>query len=351
MSEKSTTVAVFGATGYTGRFVVTELLRRGLTPVAVARDPVALRDTDFDDSVIRRHATVDDPASLDQALAGVGVVINCAGPFIDTAHAVASAALRASCHYLDVCAEQPTTASTLRTFHRAARLADVAVVPSMAFYGGLADLMATAALGGADDAESIDVMIGLDSWHPTRGTRVTIDRKALGNLAITDGEPQPVASPPARRTWDFGAPLHVHDVVELPFTETTLIPRHIHVQELHNYVSEIAVRDVLDPTTASPTTGSPSGPSPQHFAIEVIVRSDQVQHRAIMRGRDIYAISAPLLGEAAQRLLGGDFSDPGAHAPAEVFDATAILTALAPSHAAFDISDLSELPRVLFRSS
>ena len=343
MSEKSTTVAVFGATGYTGRFVVTELLRRGLTPVAVARNPVALRDTDFGAAdAIRRHATVDDPASLDHAFTGAGVVINCAGPFIDTAHPVASAALRTGCHYLDVCAEQPTAAKTLRVFHKAARLAEVAVVPSMAFYGGLADLMATAALAGADTAESIDVMIGLDSWHPTRGTRVTIDRKALGDLAITDGQPQPVPSPPARRIWDFGAPLHVHDVVELPFTEMTLIPRHIHLQELHNYVSEIAVREVLDPTTTPPTTDSSSRPSPQHFTIEVIVRGDQIQRRASMRGRDIYAISAPLLGEAAQQLLDGNFSDPGAHAPGEIFDATAILTALAPRHAAFVISDLPE---------
>lgn len=338
MNEKSTTVAVFGATGYTGRFVVTELLRRGLTPVAVARDPIALRGTEFGSpDVIRRHATVDDAASLDQALSGVGVVINCAGPFIDTAHPVASAALRATCHYLDVCAEQSTTANTLRTFHKAARLADVAVVPSMAFYGGLADLMATAALAGANTAESIDVMIGLDSWHPTRGTRVTIDRKALGNLAITDGRPQPVSSPPARKTWDFGAPLHVHDVVELPFTETTLIPRHIHVHELHNYVSEIAVHQVLDPTTAPPTTTSPTGPSPQHFTVDVIVHGDQIHRRATMRGRDIYAISAPLLGEAAQRLLDGEFSDPGAHAPANIFDSNAILTALTPSHTTFEI--------------
>lgn len=338
MNDKTTTVAVFGATGYTGRFVVTELLRRGLTPIAIARDPVALHDTDFGDgTVIRRHATIDDPASLDQALAGAGVVINCAGPFVDTAHSVVSAAIRTTCHYLDVCAEQPTTANTLQTFHGAARLAGVAVVPSMAFYGGLADLMATAALAGDDSAETIDVMIGLDSWHPTRGTRITIDRKALGNLAITQGQHQPVASPPARRTWDFGAPLHVHDVVELPFTETVLISRHIDTQELHNYVSEIAVREVLDPTTAPPTTESPSGPSSQQFTIEVIVRRDRVQRRAIMRGHDIYAISAPLLGEAAQRLLNGEFSEPGAYAPAEVFDPNTILTALARGHASFEV--------------
>lgn len=339
MSDETTTVAVFGATGYTGRFVITELLRRGITPIAIARDPVALQEANFGEAdVIRRHATIDDPGSLDRALIGAGVVINCAGPFIDTAHPVVSAALRATCHYLDVCAEQATATSTLRTFHKAARLAGVAVVPSMAFYGGLADLMATAALAGAGNADSIDIMIGLDSWHPTRGTRVTIDRKALGNLAITEGRHQPVASPPARRTWDFGDPLHTHDVVELPFTETVLISRHIDTQELHNYVSEIAVREVLDPTTSPPTTDSSIGRSAQQFAIEVIVQRDQDRRRAIMRGHDIYAISAPLLCEAAQRLLNGEFTEPGAHAPAEVFDPNAILAALALGHASFEVT-------------
>jgi uncharacterized protein YbjT (DUF2867 family) len=35
-------VAVIGATGYTGRFVVADLLRRGITPIAIARNAAAL---------------------------------------------------------------------------------------------------------------------------------------------------------------------------------------------------------------------------------------------------------------------------------------------------------------------
>ena len=31
-------VVVFGATGHTGRFVIAELLRREMTPIAIARD-------------------------------------------------------------------------------------------------------------------------------------------------------------------------------------------------------------------------------------------------------------------------------------------------------------------------
>jgi uncharacterized protein YbjT (DUF2867 family) len=35
-------VAVFGATGHTGRFVIAELLRREMKAIAIARDPAAL---------------------------------------------------------------------------------------------------------------------------------------------------------------------------------------------------------------------------------------------------------------------------------------------------------------------
>ena len=42
-SDKSDrTVAVFGAAGHTGRFVVSELRRRGLTPILSGRDAAKL---------------------------------------------------------------------------------------------------------------------------------------------------------------------------------------------------------------------------------------------------------------------------------------------------------------------
>src|SRR5215831_17360796 len=99
MDEMGTTkpvVAVFGATGHTGRFVIAELLRREMTPIAIARNAAALSAANFPESeVFRRQATVDDAPSLDRALHGAQAVINCAGPFVDTADAVTSAALRA----------------------------------------------------------------------------------------------------------------------------------------------------------------------------------------------------------------------------------------------------------------
>jgi uncharacterized protein YbjT (DUF2867 family) len=57
-------VAVYGATGHTGRFVVAELLRRGFTPVSVARDQGKLAASGFrGHGVEGRAASIDEPPS------------------------------------------------------------------------------------------------------------------------------------------------------------------------------------------------------------------------------------------------------------------------------------------------
>jgi short subunit dehydrogenase-like uncharacterized protein len=161
INRRSRTVAVFGAYGHTGRFVAAELRRRGIAAILSGRDRVKLDllgpvhpDSDL------RVASIEDPGSLDRALDGAEVVINCAGPFGETAPAVIEAALRARCHYLDVTGEALVT---LETFARYAeselnvkrvRDADIVLVPSMAFYGALGDLLGTVALGDWAEAET-----------------------------------------------------------------------------------------------------------------------------------------------------------------------------------------------------
>ncbi|HEV8591053.1 MAG TPA: saccharopine dehydrogenase NADP-binding domain-containing protein, partial [Pyrinomonadaceae bacterium] len=103
-------VIVYGAYGHTGRFVITELLRRGLTPILSGRNEAKLKALgDEYPELEARAASVDDLASLDRAFRDAALVINCAGPFLDTATPVIKAALRAGVHYLDVTAEQQAT--------------------------------------------------------------------------------------------------------------------------------------------------------------------------------------------------------------------------------------------------
>ena len=339
LRETKPVVAVFGAAGHTGRFVVLELLRRGIVPIAIARDLAALTAANFGDcEVPRRRASVDDMDALDQALDGARAVINCAGPFLETSDAVAAAALRTGIHYLDITAEQPSVRATLDKYDLPARKAGIAVVPGMGFYGGFADLLVTAALGDWDYAEAIEIMVGLDSWHPTRGTRITGERNTVRRMVIVEGQLTPVPLPAAQKDWDFGDPLGRQAMLEVPLSEIILIARHVKTDELHTYLGKNALSEIDDPATPAPKAADATGRSSQRFVVDAVIRRDEKSRRITARGRDIYAFTAPLVCEATARLLEGKFSSAGAQPPAAIFDAREFLAALTPDPLTFEIT-------------
>jgi saccharopine dehydrogenase-like NADP-dependent oxidoreductase len=327
------TVAVFGAYGHTGRFVVAELCRRGWTPILSGRDAGTLAALgDAFPALEQRPASVDDPATLDRALDGAMGVINCAGPFLDTAVPVIEAALRARIHYLDVCAEQQTTLDVFARFTDAATVAGVTVMPAMAFYGGLADLLATAALSDWPDADAIDIAVALDSWHPTAGTRLTGARNHGRRLVVSNGSLESLADPPPSRQWTFPAPFGTQDVVALPLSEIVTLSRHVRSAEVHSYMNLAPLADLRDPRTPPPTPSDAHGRSAQIFAVEAAVRNNGRTRRATAHGRDIYAVTAPLVVEAMQRIGEGRCKATGAVAPGEAFDARDFLKSLPTLH-------------------
>jgi short subunit dehydrogenase-like uncharacterized protein len=283
-----------------------------------------------------RTANVEEPASLDRALAGAAAVINCAGPFLDTAEPLVGAALRARIHYLDVTAEQSSALATFERFAALARDAKIVVVPAMGFYGGLGDLLATAAMGDWASADEIRIGIALDSWRPTLGTRLTGQRNTAPRLVITGGKLVPLGNPPATSSWMFPEPFGVQDVTELPLTETVVIGRHLRVSHLHTYINPAPLRDLRDSTTPPPEAADETGRSAQIFLVDVMVRNGMDTRRAVARGRDIYAFTAPLVVEATQRILDGVVEGAGVLAPGEMFDAPSFLRALSPEYLTFE---------------
>ena len=320
-------VAVYGAAGHTARFVLAELKRRGLPAVAVGRNAATL-PTD----VPARVAAVGDAAALDAAFAGCAVVINCAGPFLDTAIPVAEAALRAGAHYLDVAAEQPSAMDVFERLDAPARAAGVAVIPAAGFYGGLADLLATSLLGADGAADEVTVAVALDRWWPTAGTRITGERNTVPRLVVQDGRLAPLPLPAARSTWIFGAPHGEQAVVELTFSEVVTISRHLRVRGLRAHLTQSSLDEIRDAATPPPAATDALGRSPQRFEMVVQARTGDVVRRATARGQDIYAVSAPLVVEAAQRLVAPGFARAGAIALGQAVDAADFLRALAPMH-------------------
>ncbi|WIV61480.1 saccharopine dehydrogenase NADP-binding domain-containing protein [Amycolatopsis nalaikhensis] len=307
-----TSVLVYGAYGHTGRFVVAELRERGFTPILSGRDAAKLPGG--------RPASVDDPAALDRALDGVAAVINCAGPFAATALPLAEAAIRAGIPYVDVAAEIEANLDTL------ALDAATAVVPAMAFFGGLADLLATTAMGDWAAADEVHVAYGLSGWHPTPGTlaagRVSRDRRGGKRIRYAGGRLEYRDDALPTLDWTFPEPLGTRPVLgEFSMADIVTIPSHLKVSDVTSYMT-------LD--AANGLAAAAERDAAETFVVDVVVRAGGEERRIVARGEDIYAVSAPLAVEAVARLLSGRTKATGVASAGEMFDAPDFLRALAP---------------------
>ncbi|GHF53963.1 hypothetical protein FHX82_007187 [Amycolatopsis bartoniae] len=329
-------VAVFGAYGHTGRFVVAELRERGHVPLLLGRDGDKLR-TMAGPELEARQASSDDPASLDRALDGAAAVINCAGPFATTGAPLIEAALRAGIPYVDVAAEIEANVDTFT--HFAERAAGGMVVPAMAFFGGLGDLLVTTAMADRTAADEVHIAYGLDSWHPTAGTLaagvVSGQRRGGRRVRYTGGRLQYHDDALPRSEWRFPAPLGPQNVLgEFTMADVVTVPSHLAVPEVRTYMTVQGAADLS--AGSAPVAVDERGRSAQTFVVDVLVRTGGAERRVSARGQDIYAVSAPLAVEAVERVLTGRTRTTGVASAGAMFDAPDFLRALSP-HLSVDV--------------
>jgi len=138
--------------------------------------------------------------------------------------------------------------------------------------------------------------------------------------------------------WSFPAPIGTQTVVgEFTTADSVTIPRHIGTAAISTYMTLAPLEDLDDPDLSPPPAADESGRSAQTFLVEVVVRSGQAERRAVARGRDIYAVTAPLVVEAAQRVVTGHAERVGVLAAGDIFDAQDFLMSLCPGHLSVEI--------------
>ncbi|WP_214829353.1 saccharopine dehydrogenase family protein [Exiguobacterium algae] len=95
---------IYGANGYTGELIARHAVREGMKPVLAGRNARAIQQLgttlQCETSVfaLTREAAI-------EALQEVDLVLNCAGPFIDTSRVMIEACLETKTHYLDITGE------------------------------------------------------------------------------------------------------------------------------------------------------------------------------------------------------------------------------------------------------
>jgi short subunit dehydrogenase-like uncharacterized protein len=343
MNQLYPPILIYGAYGHTGRFIISELINKGFTPVLSGRNREKLADVSSAHGGLEvRAASLDDPMALVRALAGTAAVINAAGPFAVTASRMIDAAIRARLPYLDIAAEPDVAAATIERHATLALNSGVVLAPAIGFYGGLGNLLATAAMGDWRQADEITLAYALSSWKPTLGTRATIEaaeqRRGGQRLVFSNhrlelrNDEAPIAE------WDFPEPIG-RQVVAAEFTtaDSVTMSRHLRTRRFHEYMTLAPLRDLAASNLSAPQAVDARGRSDQTFLVEAVVCRGTLQRRAVVRGQDIYAVTAPLVVEAMRRLLAQPKQWHGVVSAGELGDARGFLQALAPDHLTLEI--------------
>jgi short subunit dehydrogenase-like uncharacterized protein len=301
MNGAARCVFLYGAYGHTGRLVLDELRRRGWTVLLGGRDVARLREVAQGGEFVVA-AEVHEADKLHAALRGSRAILNCAGPFADTAGPLVEAALRARVPYLDISGEVTVSADLFAKYDLVAKEAGILILPAVGFYGALGHLLVRFAAADWPDAKRVTLAIGLGGWQPTRGTRAVIERMAGRRWVYADGKLQ-LRTEMKMLEYHFPAPLGRQTVMaDYPAPESVLIPRHLAVPDVDVLMTAVAVRDLRNPVTQAPTRG-PDGRSDQRFLLHVQVERAGEIRAAVAQGRDIYATTAPILVGALEEIV------------------------------------------------
>jgi short subunit dehydrogenase-like uncharacterized protein len=125
-------ILVYGATGYTAGLLLDVALKRGMRPVLAGRDRARVAALAARLGLDFRIADLSELSQLGDALRGIRVVLNAAGPFAHTADPMIRACLQAGSHYLDISGE--LDALEIAAGHdAAARARGIMILPGVGF--------------------------------------------------------------------------------------------------------------------------------------------------------------------------------------------------------------------------
>jgi len=195
------TVLLYGAYGYTGRLIVEEALERGIDLICGGRDRPQLAELAGNTGCAARCFSLS--GDVTAAVEDVTVVLNCAGPFVDTYEPLVEACLETGTHYLDITGEIDVF-EAIAERDREAESAGICLLPGVGF-----DVVPTDCLAAHLDRrlpEATRLRLAIDPPGTlSPGTAATAIGQ-LGNGGYVRKDGQLVRIPTAWRTRvvDFG---------------------------------------------------------------------------------------------------------------------------------------------------
>ena len=366
--SQSGPIVVYGATGYTGKLISQELARRGATFTIAgrSREKLDALAASLDASPEVAAVSLDDAAGLASLLDGAGAVIACAGPFNQNGTPVVRAAAETGTHYVDTTGEQPFMRSVFEDFGPAAEASGAALVSGMGFDYLPGDLIAGLTAAGMERVDLMTLAYSIRGFGATRGTTLSaLDMLAAEDVEWVDGSWREGARNVAAGTFDFPSPLGRRRVGRYPAGEQVTVPRHVDVGTIREVIDLTSVTPpVLGPLAAPAMTAAgalkktphkgllakviarlPEGPeeSARRAASWTIVAEASGpggHRRGVIRGSDVYGITAVTTVEGALRMAAPGYDRRGALAPAQAYDAADFLETLGPHGIRYSVEEL-----------
>lgn len=315
MSTKK--LMMYGAAGYTGGMAAQHAAAAGLPLVLAghsrsraALEPLATRlDAEL------RLFDLEDAAAVMRHLEGIGVLLNCAGPFRNTAGPLMSAAIVAGVHYLDFSAELDTYQQAL-AMDQQAHAAGIMLLPGSGGSVAMLGSLAGHAVARLDAPRKISIALDVAGAMSKGSIRSAGQALEMPPLQRLDGE-LVARSADEGRMFDFGSGPRF----SFPATLPDLLTLHhaTGVPDIETFV-HIAVGDSLTSEAVEGTAG-PSDEaracSRYHAAVEV-TGADGIVARSWLDTVNGYTFTAMAAAEAARRVLAGEVR-PGFQTPAALF--------------------------------
>jgi short subunit dehydrogenase-like uncharacterized protein len=367
-AAQSGPIAVYGATGYTGKLTSRELARRGADFVLAGRNREKLMALSGElGGVPIAAASLGDPAGLRKLLDPCAAVIACAGPFTQHGEPTVAAAADTGTHYVDTAGEQRFMKMVFDRYGQAAAASGAALLTGMGFDYAPGDMIAARTAEGMGPLEEVVIAYCVRGFGPTRGTSLsTIEVMRGGDLVWSDGDWRPAPRSADGGQWRFGEPIGEQRMLRYAAGEQITVPRHVETANVRTLLSGmmvpprimpliplttpligLALRTPLRDAAAALIRRMPEGPDEgsrrnARFTISCEARAASGARRGTVAGPDPYGLTAVITAHAAQLCADPSFDRAGALAPSQAFDPTAFLAALADFGVSTELEPLPE---------
>lgn len=195
---------IYGAYGYTGQLVLDLAIAAGHRPILAGRNREKLRALAEPLGLEHRAFRADDSEAVREVLGGAAVLLNCAGPFVETADPLVRACLDVGCHYADVTGEFMVV-EAIAEMDPLANAASVVLCPAVGFDVVPTDCLAAQLKAQLPDATRLTLSLQSNMGVSKGSAKSVINLFAEGPLIRRNGRMTRVSRRALIRKVDFGA--------------------------------------------------------------------------------------------------------------------------------------------------